>query len=569
MNARFSAVLLSACVGLTACSSESQVNPVPTPVGDAAIDSEASAPETGLPEASTEAETGPDRYAALIKAVEAERTELGAPGVAIAVIEGGKVTFSRGFGSKHPQNGGQVEPTTLFRIGSVTKMMTATAVLQQVQSGDVKLDAPITQYIPEFKLLKDPTWAPSMQVQHLLTHETSILDWLKIDSSDKDDSALFSYLTGFEFSQVYLMAESGRFWNYSNPNFMLAGLLAERVSGTYYRELMKTKVFDPLGMSRTFFLGQEVLADGDYASGKTMDWTTGTTPAVAEPDSYDNPWGRPAGYAWSSVLDLAHFADFLMHGKDSVLSPALVQEMQGERVNTESYLDLVHYGYGLFRQRAVVAGTSYYVIDEVSHGGDINGFAADVFMIPSKDFAFIALSNADGAHFGKSYATALQTLVDLPAPSALPDPEVDPSKFGIYAGQYLDPYNVGPITITTDGKDLFVEAPELTKANLAYDKKLQCYVRNNCLFTVKESTGDLQLQVTFILDGGGKVEYLRNRIFVAKKLPDSDAGVPEGGVPEGGTPFHIPPAFDAHAFVQSARRDSWSRRPWPVPGLAR
>jgi hypothetical protein len=76
-----------------------------------------------------------------------------------------------------------------------------------------------------------------------------------------------------------------------------------------------------------------------------MDWTTGTSPAIAEPDSYNNAWARPAGHAWSSVLDL------------------------------------VYYGYGLFRQKAIAVGSSYYVIDEVSHGGDINGYAAFVLAL--------------------------------------------------------------------------------------------------------------------------------------------------------------------------------------------
>ncbi len=72
---------------------------------------------------------------------------------------------------------------------------------------------------------------------------------------------------------------------------------------------MQQNVFDPIGMQRTFFLGQEVEADGDYAWGRTVDWAAGTgEPAVAGPRSSDNAWGRPAGFAWSSVIDLAKFA---------------------------------------------------------------------------------------------------------------------------------------------------------------------------------------------------------------------------------------------------------------------
>ncbi len=471
-------------------------------------------------------ECQPDRFRAVADSIEAERAALGAPGVAVAIMEHGKVTFAQGFGQKHPDRADPVLPTTLFRIGSVTKMLTAAALLQLVQDGEVDLGAPITQYVPEFRLSRDPTWAPSIRVRHLLTHSSGLADAGEEGAPDRPDSDLFDHLTGAEFSQQeYLMAPPGRMYNYSNPNFMLAGLITERVSGVPYREYMRKNVFDPLGMHRTRFLGKEVEADGDYAFGKTTDWTTNTgEPALAGPQSYDSAWGRPAGFAWSSVLDLAKFAHFLMHGQRSVLSRSLDLAMQSPQINTEENLDLDYYGYGLAISKGAQAGNQFYPLYLVEHGGAIRGFSAQVFTIPSQGFAFITLANADGAYFNQSLIAAVQALVELPAPLPPPDPGVDPSTFGMYAGTYEDPFNVGPIYVSNDATDLYVNVPLLDQVPIPYDHKLQCYVRHNCLFTMDPNgASEQKLPVTFILDQSGRVEYLRNRSFVAKKLENGEA----------------------------------------------
>ncbi len=120
----------------------------------------------------------------------------------------------------------------------------------------------------------------------------------------------------------YVQSPPGAFWAYANQNFMLAGLIAQKVTGTSYRQLMHERVFEPLGMHRTVFLPSEVLSDGDYGNGWAYaDPSDPKRPdGVMHPDSYDNPWARPAGYAWSSVLDMARLAAFLVHGREEVLA---------------------------------------------------------------------------------------------------------------------------------------------------------------------------------------------------------------------------------------------------------
>src|SRR5262249_34004677 len=142
----------------------------------------------------------------------------------------------------------------------------------------------------------------------------------------------------------YLMVPADTFYNYSNPNFMVAGLIAETIAGKPYRDLVHDQVLAPLGMTRTFFLPSEVLADGDYAIGKTA---YQGLPSAIKPDTYDNAWGRPCGYAFSNVLDLAKMAEFLIDGDASVLPKATFDEMETEHVVTQEYLDVLGYGYGV------------------------------------------------------------------------------------------------------------------------------------------------------------------------------------------------------------------------------
>ncbi len=462
----------------------------------------------------TPTETTDPRYDALISAILAEREKLGAPGVAVAVIEDGKVTFARGFGSKDPDKDDPVAATTLFRTGSVNKMLTATGLLGQVAKGKVSLDQPATNHVPDFHFSTDASWASTILVKHLLTHSTGMYDYLEIDvpAAEKTDAALETFMTG-KFANVdFLMNPSGAFWNYSNPNFMLAGLVAEKASGKTYRQLMKEDVFAPLGMDRTYFLGSEVIADGDYALGVT------SYPMVdhpVRPDSYDNAWARPAGYATSSVLDLAKFAQFLLDGNEAVLPKALSDEMQSPVVDTQAFLDLVHYGYGLFAMKGVFLGglDKFYTIPLVQHGGDIPGFAADLTIIPSLHFGFIAMANADGAHFTKSLVTAISTLNELPAPATPPDLKPDPSTFGMYEGTYNDDYNAGPIIVTKVGDNLEVSMPTVDQANIPYTPVLTPGAGNNFVLAIQGT----QLQVTFIEDESGAMRYFRTRAFVGTK----------------------------------------------------
>lgn len=485
--------------------------------GGADGDADGDEASDGDPDGAEDADTLPwdPRFDGLAATIDAERIALGAPGAAFAVIEGGEVVFAAGFGSRDPDDPDQpVAATTLFRIGSVTKMLTAMALLQLVDAGLVDLDRPVTDVVPELTFALDPTWADTILVRHLLEQSSGLVDTLSIDGPD--DALLESGNLAYA-SEGYLMAPSGRLWNYSNPNFALAGWLVERASGEGYRARMAESLLGPLGMDRTLFLGSEVLADGDYASGLTTDWETGVGRAVARPDSYDSGWMRPAGFAWSSVLDLAEVVRFLAEGDAAVLPEALHDELARAQISTEVMRDYQGYGFGLFVSSVFNIGPRWYETPLVYHGGDIMGFAADVYCLPELDAGVVALASTDLAHFGESVAEAFELLDGLPEPGRAPaDLAFDPSSLPELAGTYRDDFGLGLAIVTAEGGTLAVSMPDLDAAGVPYGRHLSVYGPDNFLAEIDGS----QWLLTFIRDEAGRPEYVRSRAAVFHAVTD-------------------------------------------------
>ncbi len=480
------------------------------------------------------------KYQALADAIEAERKKMGAPGAAFALIEHGEVTFFHGFGTKGPSSTEPVRARTLFRIGSMTKSLTAATCLSLVDEGKMDTKALLKTYVPDIAL--ETPGVSTLTVFDLLTHQGGLEDYLAIDGTH-DDVGLSKFLTGSAFkTSVYFMAPPGSFWNYSNPNFYLAGLAAERASGVGYRQAVHDRILAPLGMNRTFFLGSEVVDDGDYANGKSTD--NDGKPWDVAPSSYDNSWARPAGYAYSSVLDYARFVQFLHSGKPAVISDAQRAAMQSFQVDTHSFGSAQGYGYALFVTTGFRLGSSWYPIKLVSHGGDIPGFAADFYYVPSTGFGVVSFASADGAHFQTAVGLALQSFGELPASSTVPaDAKPDPTIFPQYAGTYDDPHNVGTVTVSVTGGAVSISMPAVEAAGIPYTKALTPVTADSFQLAIQGTT----TIVTFIKDAkdtAGAYRWLRTRQFVAQ----NSTALPPA--------HHIPVHVDAEALREKLHRPS-------------
>lgn len=166
-----------------------------------------------------------------------ERT--GTPGVAIAIVKEGVLVRAQGYGYANLEHQVPVHPDTVFQSGSIGKMFTAVAVMLMVEDGKLDLDESIRTYLPD----APAAWAP-ITARHLLTHTSGINGNPGFDlRKDYTEDELLKI-----FYQAKLEFPVGERWDYSNTAYALAGILVNKVGGKPYHQVLKERVFAPLGM---------------------------------------------------------------------------------------------------------------------------------------------------------------------------------------------------------------------------------------------------------------------------------------------------------------------------------
>jgi CubicO group peptidase (beta-lactamase class C family) len=438
--------------------------------------------------------------------VEANMARLNAPGAAVAVILDGETLYESGYGVKRRGTDNAVDPDTVFRIGSVTKQMTAAAVMQQVELGRVDLDAPVTRYIPEFEV--GGRWsADRIKVRHALTHTTGFPDRIT-DLFLVGNDALSTW-AGRQ-SQIELHAPPGSFWNYSNPNFMIAGLVAERASGMPYRDLFKENLWEPAEMYATTFDPSEVVRSGNYSYGHYYD-TEGNREIVVGPHDNDLWAAGPAGFAFSTVRDLARWALLLTDGGGAVLSWASTNAMQHPH-QWMHYRPDQYYGFGVMIER-------YNGLDVRQHGGNVAGYGTYLLWVPDRRFVVALLSNVTS-----SLTTAAYCIVDGvldPMPVEPPDLTTPPSTWRSYVGDFKVTDNEGVVTRATvqlEGDELSVSVVDPEPPHDIVTSRLEQLFLDTFLFDSDgDGAGDNDLTFCSTRGNPGIVMWLRNRLAVGER----------------------------------------------------
>jgi CubicO group peptidase (beta-lactamase class C family) len=219
----------------------------------------------------------------------------GLPGVALALVEGDQIIFMKGYGMAD-QSGRPVTPQTPFLLASVSKPLTATAIMQLVEEGQVELDVPVQHYVPDFRLA-DPAASSQITVRHLLLH-TSGIPTTACDTRVNAET-LADYVV--ELQNVEPASTAGSRHNYCSGNYNLLGRVIETVSGQAFGEYMQTHIFTPLQMEHSFTSEQDALQAG-MAQG--YQWLFGI---VVPTHHHYNPSQLPSGSMISSAEDLSHF----------------------------------------------------------------------------------------------------------------------------------------------------------------------------------------------------------------------------------------------------------------------
>jgi CubicO group peptidase (beta-lactamase class C family) len=330
---------------------------------------------------------------ALASAITAEMRATGAPGASIAIVRDGRVAYMQGFGTTSAEGGQPMTPSTLFRIGSITKALTGIAALQLRDAGRLDFAAPIGRHAPELHAA-----LAKLTLEQLLTH-TAGVGQDGSGNGSHDDAALAARVRRWGAEQ--LIAPPDDIYSYSSPGYWLAGFILERVTGEPYADVMTKYVFEPLGMRRSTLRPLMALTHP-----LALDHRVGNdgVARVLRPYADDaSTW--PGGSVFSSAEELARAAialldDGRLDGRQA-LAPSTAQGMRSARARQAAGGCWYSYGLSVCRRGSV---------ETLSHYGFRSGSGAVFTLIPSRRAAIIILSNRNGGIFTRTEATALRLL---------------------------------------------------------------------------------------------------------------------------------------------------------------
>lgn len=292
------------------------------------------------------------------------------PGVSVAVIHKGEVVRAAGYGFANLEHQVPVKPETIFQSGSVGKQFTSALVMTLVEEGKLGLSDPIGKHLKG----APKSWS-GITIRHLLTHTSGIPDWtdgileLTKDYSEDELVKIASRLKP-EFAP-------GARWNYSNTGYVLLGIIVSKVSGTFYGDLMKTRIFEPLGMHTARVINEhDIIAH--RSSGyelvkeelKNQQWVSPTLNTTAD------------GSLYFSILDLIAWEKGLRAG--AILKPESWAQMY-EPVKLNSG-NTYPYGFAWF-----VKGEYGQKVRQ--HGGAWQGFRTNIVRYLGDDLSIIVLAN--------------------------------------------------------------------------------------------------------------------------------------------------------------------------------
>lgn len=319
--------------------------------------------------------------------IERQMRRLRLPGVALAVVEDGRIVHQRGFGRAGP-DGAPPIPQTPFYIGSLTKSFTALAVMQLAEAGRIELDAPVRRYLPWFRVA-DARASAAITVRHLLNQTSGLPTSAgEIPLADFDAGPDAAERQMRALATLQLRRPPGAAFEYSNANYNLLGLIIEATAGESYARYVERHVFAPLGMSHATtdpaVAGQNGLAVGHRY------WFAAP---VAAPDIPVAHGSLAGGMLLASADDMARYLIAMLNGgrvgDGQLLSPAGVAELHRGAAEVAAYgLKLGRYAMGWYDTE--IGGTRL-----LWHSGILPHFFAYMALLPERNRGVVLLGNAD------------------------------------------------------------------------------------------------------------------------------------------------------------------------------
>jgi len=304
------------------------------------------------------------------------------PSISVAVAQNGNILWEESFGWADVEKRIKATPRTMYHLGSLGKVYTATAIMILKEQGLIDLDKPANEYLGKGKIEAYEGNINDVTLRRILNHTSGLpYMWTHLYTHELNQRPPWDEVIR-HFGKT--VSPPGGRYIYSNLGFGILGYIVERVSGKSYHEFMKTEVFDPLSLTRTAV--DTGLYDGEYIAQKYS--SKGRVP-------YFDMLCKGGGTVFASAHDLVRFGMFHMKNhlvdQKPILSDTSLQEMQSSSRSTSpqspykiGWWVSTRYGYSM-----------------VQHGGHVLGAKAELGLIPSENIAVAVLSNGEEANTTK------------------------------------------------------------------------------------------------------------------------------------------------------------------------
>jgi CubicO group peptidase (beta-lactamase class C family) len=347
---------------------------------------QASAPRSfaQVPAQSAQAPAGLEaKLAAIEKAVEEGRQKRGIPGLSLVIVKDDRVIYMKGLGYRDFERKAPVTPDTLFAIGSSTKAFTSMLVAMGADEGKISLEDSPKKFLPYFKL-QDPESDAKITVRDLLSHSSGL---------NRTDLAWITGVLNREevirvAAQAKPTAKLREKWQYQNVMYSAAGECIAKAENSTWEKLIRERIFKPLGMRGSNLNVADTMSSPDYSKGYNYDEETKET---RELPMRDFPQVAAAGAINSNARDMAQWLRLMLGGGvfegKRLVSEASFAELIKPQMKVAGN---VHYGLGWMLRE-------WHGHKVAEHGGNIDGFNAQVALMPDQRLGFVMLTNVSAS----------------------------------------------------------------------------------------------------------------------------------------------------------------------------
>jgi CubicO group peptidase (beta-lactamase class C family) len=377
----------------------------------------------------------------------------GIPGLGVGIVEGGEITYARGFGVQSLDTQVPVTPESIFGVASVSKCFVAAAVMQLVEQGKIDLDTPIVQYLPYFRL--DDERCTHITTRLILSHTSGMPDMDEVEYDElvshpeTDEGAAERFVRGLRSRKM--VGAPGERFAYSNIGYNVLGDLISKVSGQTFEGYMKEHLLHPAGMSDSTFFVPEVPAERI------------AVPHLRIPQMVVNPVypyhraDAPASFLHTTVIDMCHWS---------------ITSLNGGVYNGERILAAEKYGlmwtpvaprdYPPFYGHAGLGWTlgRYEGWKTVSHGGGGFGWTDFLILLPEKECGAVILCSEESSARENIILAVVDAMLGR-APQAGPISWMIPISQALQAGGIQAAYECAAKIIESRGMSYLFDAYEL------------------------------------------------------------------------------------------------------------